>query len=445
MKTKLLLISIVLLGLSVANLFAAVAEGALVKGSGSAIYVIQSGKRCGIASLEVFQHKGYKMDQVIKLPDTDLAAIPEGPTIKLAVEPATGSTPSPLLELKGSVNSVDGRNGVQTITVGQGELIYTLDEIPIRYDGTLSTLRKDGKTMCFFSSFGCRIKPGGNRRSRHSWFSGPPEDPLKVHLSSKTEQELWDDNGYYHGTKEAGLWILAIHQLKNGDLLAITHAELQYANDQTYHYRLGLGYSTDQGEHFTYCGEIVQPADDTANVGGGAYILRDKYIYAYYNDVDPVSHKRLECVARANLEAVVSAAAKHQVTVWNRYREGQWNIPALSATPGSNILPRAYGGEDLHSDAAYCTALDRYLMTVQTHGAHKLLLFSSKDGLDWKQAAIVDETAENVMQPYAAFVDYDSPTDDGLVVGNHFYIYYPRMEMNDQNKAPMYRRLITIE
>ncbi|QHI69824.1 hypothetical protein [Tichowtungia aerotolerans] len=58
---------------------------------------------------------------------------------------------------------------------------------------------------------------------------------------------------------------------------------------------------------------------------------------------------------------------------------------------------------------------------------------------------MIDETEEDAMQPYAAFVDYNSPVDDGLVVGNRFYIYYPRMQMKDQNKAPMYRRLITIE
>jgi hypothetical protein len=28
----------------------------------------------------------------------------------------------------------------QTISVGEAELLYTLDEIPIRYDGTISTL-----------------------------------------------------------------------------------------------------------------------------------------------------------------------------------------------------------------------------------------------------------------------------------------------------------------
>ena len=433
MKLKHILISGLILGVAVADSFAAFEEGALVKGSGASICVIQSGKRCGIPSMEVFKAKGYKLERVIKLPDAEFDAIPEGPMVK------------PDSELRDSVTTVIGEKGAQTLKVGKAELIYSQDEIPICYDGTVCTLRKDGKNMCFFSSFGCRLKPGFNRRSRHSWFSGPPEDPLKVHLLSKTEEEFWDYNGYYQNTKEAGIWVLAMHQLKNGNLLAITHAELLYSTNKTYRVRLGLGYSTDKGKHFTYCGEIVKPADDEANVGGGAYILREGYIYAYYNDGEPVTHKRLECVARAKLDEVVRAAAKHQVTPWNRYRNGQWDTPALSATPGSDILPRAYGSEDLHSDAAYCTALGRYLMTVTVYRDHKLLLFSSTDGLDWKQAAIVDETYENVMQPYAAFVDYKNPTDDGLVVGGQFYIYYPRIEFETACKAPMYRRLITIK
>lgn len=433
MTTKHILVISLVLGLAVADLFAALEEGALVKGSGPGVYLIQSGKRCAIPNPEIFKANGFKTEKIIKLPDAEFNAIPEGPTVKLNSEQGD------------SVTTVNGEQGVQTIKVGKLELVYTPDEIPIRYDGTISTLRRDGKTMCFFSSFGCRIKPGGDRRSRHSWFTGPPEDPLKFHLSSKTEEQLWDYNGYYQNMQEVGIWILGMHQLKNGDLLAITHAELQYPTNKTYRFRLGLGYSTDKGEHFTYCGEIARGADNIANVGGGAYILRDGYIYAYYNDGDPVTKKRVECVVRANLDEVVKAAAKHQVTVWHKYRNGLWDTPGFSDIPGGNILPRVYGQEDLHADAAYCTALGRYLMTVQTHSAHKLLLFASTDGLDWKQVAIVDETTENVMQPYAAFVDYNSPTDDGLVVGNQFYIYFPRMKTDDQNKSAMYRRLITIE
>ena len=40
----------------------------------------------------------------------------------------------------------------QQLELGELELIYTEDEIPIRYDGSLSTLRKDGE-MHFFHSF----------------------------------------------------------------------------------------------------------------------------------------------------------------------------------------------------------------------------------------------------------------------------------------------------
>ena len=36
-----------------------------------------------------------------------------------------------------------------SIKVGKPELLYTEDEIPIRYDGTLTTLRKYGNTMYF--------------------------------------------------------------------------------------------------------------------------------------------------------------------------------------------------------------------------------------------------------------------------------------------------------
>jgi hypothetical protein len=45
----------------------------------------------------------------------------------------------------------------QSIVIGEAELLYTEDEIPIRYDGSLSTLRKDEQTMYFFHSFGCRF------------------------------------------------------------------------------------------------------------------------------------------------------------------------------------------------------------------------------------------------------------------------------------------------
>jgi len=175
----------------------------------------------------------------------------------------------------------------QSIRVGDAELLYTSDGLPIRYDGTICTLKKDGNAICFFGSFGCRFEPGESRRSRHWWFSGSPEDPLKIHMSSKTEEEFWDYNGNYQDADEAGIWILAIHQLENGDLLAVTHAEYRYPSDPAdqypsgHRFALGLGYSTDGGDHWAYCGEIARAANDAVNVGGGAYILREGYLYLF--------------------------------------------------------------------------------------------------------------------------------------------------------------------
>jgi hypothetical protein len=338
-------------------------------------------------------------------------------------------------------------SNAQTIRIGEAELLYTEDEMPIRYDGSLSTLKKDVNNMYFFHSFGCRLEPESNRRSRHSWHYGPPQDPLKVHHLSKTDDEFWDYNGYYQNKEQEGIWILGMYQGENDDLLGITHSEVRdypgKQGDQVF--SIGLGYSTDNGESWTYCGEIVRAGEPHTNVGGGAYIIRDGYLYVYYNDRDTIDRIKRPCVARAKLKRVLKDASKQRVGKWYKYRDGKWDTPGLSDVSGTGVIPQEYGAEDVHSDAAYCTALGKYLLTVQTHAARKLLLFSSADGVNWVQEEVVDVAAEGEMQPYSSFVDYDGPTDDCREVDNSFYIYYPRKRLDDHEYDYMYRRLVTIE
>lgn len=341
----------------------------------------------------------------------------------------------------------------QQIQLGQLELIYTEDEIPIRYDGSLSTLRKDGE-MFFFHSFGCRLETTLERRSRHSWHKGPADDPLKCHVVSRTDKELWDYNGYYQDQIEKGIWILGMYECPNSDLLAITHAELNNAakgarnRRHEQRFALGLGYSTNRGLDWTYCGEIVRPTDDRHNVGGGAYLIVGEYIYVYFNDIAPRETRarstRLHCVARSELASVVKAAAKHQVTTWHKYRDGNWDVPGLSGEPGDDLIPHVVGGEDLHADAAYCTALGKYLLTVQTHSAGRLLLFSSPDGVDWELATTVDRISSGAIQPYSSFVDFDGPSADCHTVDDDFFIYFPR-KGPDHDHDHLFRRRITIE
>ena len=336
----------------------------------------------------------------------------------------------------------------QSINIGEAELIYTDDEMPIRYDGSMSTIRHDGG-IWYFHSFGCRFDPGESRRSRHSWHSGTPVDPLKVHQLSTTDDAMWDYNGYYEEMETEGIWILGIYQCENGDLLAITHSEVtehsEKQGDFDLLYSIGLGYSENDGATWTYCGEIVTPADPHTNVGGGAYIVKDDYLYIYYNDTDPAPSNRHPAVARARLDDVLKMTAEHKVGKWMKYNNGKWDAPGLSDIAGSTIFPLESGWEDLHSDAAYCTALGKYLLSVQTHLENQLLLFSSVDGVEWTKEAVVDVAGEKEMQPYSTFVDFDGPSDDCHIVDGDFYLYYPRKDFYNHDHDYMYRRHITIK
>lgn len=57
-------------------------DGDLVKAGSETVYVIQSGKRCVIPSIETFKAKGYKAEKIIVISDAELEAIPKGQTVE---------------------------------------------------------------------------------------------------------------------------------------------------------------------------------------------------------------------------------------------------------------------------------------------------------------------------------------------------------------------------
>lgn len=328
------------------------------------------------------------------------------------------------------------------LRVGRAELIYTDDEIPIRYDGSLSTIKEEDGRMLFFHSFGCRLKDQAYRRSRHSWHTGTPKDPLRTHLSSRTDEALWGYNGWYENTDQRGIWILGMYEAPNGDLLGITHSEVKYPK-KPQQFALGIGYSRDRGRSWTYCGEIVKAADPHRNVGGGAYHLVGDYLQVYYNDTQG------SCMARAKIADVLREARQQRVGSWHKRRDGRWDVPGLSATSGTPILLH---GHDLHSDAAYCTPLKKYLLTatLETSEVIKLLLFSSSDAVTWQLEAVLDSTKKDSIedrlgQPYSTFVDFDGPTRDCHEVDGDFHIYFPRKNMKYQDWDVMYRVQLKVE
>jgi hypothetical protein len=84
MKTIQIINSLVIIGLSAVNCYAAQQpDGALIKGSNGGLYVIQDGKRCVIPSPAVLVAKGYDSTKAVQLTDADFKAIPQGVMITM--------------------------------------------------------------------------------------------------------------------------------------------------------------------------------------------------------------------------------------------------------------------------------------------------------------------------------------------------------------------------
>lgn len=333
--------------------------------------------------------------------------------------------------------SIDGLD----IYINDAEMIYEDWQIPFSVDGSFATLRKNDTELYYWHSFG---------NTNYKYY-GPLNDPLQTVVWVKDDSELFDYNGKGDPFTDRIL-INNVYDMGNGRLLGFCHIEKFNfdipAGDPGYvKYAIGLIYSTNNGDYWTYCGEIIRPQQDTSNIGGVPYLVVGDYFYVYFNE-QPFNLDRRIGVARAKVNDVLNAAATGGVTLWNKYSNGTWTQDGLIGV-GSNIVPDKVTGYyyDVHSDAAYNRVLGKYMLTVQTHNIGQLLLYTSTDGIGWENKIIVDETDDNnFIQAYSFFASLTDTTDDCREVGNKFYIIFPRKDWPDNyGYDELYRRLLTID
>src|SRR5262249_27644726 len=125
-----------------------------------------------------------------------------------------------------------------------------------------------------------------------------------------------------------------------GDRLGILHVEQvgvsnpPQANCQ---FRLALAYSAPPFTTWQVLGHIVQTDGDPYgfNIGGGAYIVKDGYMYAYYIDRIPATGLAIPAVVRAPLADVMSAARNGTVTTWLKYYNGSFSQPGMGGHASS--------------------------------------------------------------------------------------------------------------
>ncbi|GGD62289.1 hypothetical protein [Paenibacillus nasutitermitis] len=309
--------------------------------------------------------------------------------------------------------------------------------MPITMDASFATMKENDNTLHYYHG----------PFLQH--FKGPADNPLQTYVTPGGN--LIDENGHDAAWATYHIWIMNFYEIGPGELIGFTHNESWPASQPTGlpYFSLGVAYSNNNGATWEYCGEILKPKNVRLNVGGVPYVISGNDFYLYYNDGiygenDGMGYPRHVSVAKANIQDVITAARNHQNATWTKYVNGSWSGNAMTGL-GSAIIDNTYIKEDTHSDAVYNTAINKYLMTIQTHDSSRLNLYSSSDGVTWSMEANVDAMSPgSVMQPYSTFADYVGGTSDGREVDGEFSIIYPRKNWNNYNEDNLFQRQVTI-
>jgi hypothetical protein len=324
-------------------------------------------------------------------------------------------------------------------------------------DASMPTVKRDAQNIDFYVGTSWGI----------SKFWGPISNPFANRDWDRSRAQLFPNrNDAFLATGLNAPYVLGIYVPKTDTYLGIMHVEDfgkcrtwgNYCDSVQYH--LGIGISLDKGKTWRYGGKIVDPQLNKgvgSNVGGGAFLVRNGYIYAYFNERVAAGTRNLS-VARANVSTVldnlqkcVTSANPCTQTVWKKFNSNNmsnegFNEPAFGGA-GSNIIPTHPGFPDrpyydFHSDAVYSSATRKFYITVNVQ-EYAMLIYASTDGVNWGSPSVVDATPGK-NKVYGTFASLSDASDDSRLVGKQFYLIYPRKSISDYFYDDIYRTTVTV-
>lgn len=307
------------------------------------------------------------------------------------------------------------------------------EQVPIGgsyIDAPHSILKKNDKEFYIQHSKGLLRHPRRLKEGMTSRSSGTLEHPFTSVEWSKYVPDLWDKNGH----SNQGLWIMSMYKITNNELLAFVHTESCYdmtkpCEEGEKLFTVGLGYSKDNGESWTFLGDILRPYKydrpvKTPNVGGVGYVIVGDEFQIFFQDYNEEG-KRRAGTARANMNQVIDAARKGKSFEWKKLKNGQFNEPGLTGL-SDDMLNNHNFDINMHCKATYAPSVGKYLLLTWSSGNGKpeLYLFASSDALNWELAETLTDYNTNFRIIYPFFGSLYS--DDVHEVGNEFNIYWAR-------------------
>lgn len=305
------------------------------------------------------------------------------------------------------------------------------DHVPIGgsyIDAPHSILKKNDKEFYIQHSKGLlrhprRLKEGMTTRSL-----GTLENPFTSVEWSKYVPDLWNKNGH----PNQGLWIMSMYKISKDELLAFVHTESCY--DLTKEciegeklFTVGLGYSKDNGESWTFLGDIVRPykydrSTKRPNIGGIGYVVVGDEFQIFFQEFDD-NEKRQASTARANMKQVIDAARKGKSFEWKKLKNGKFTEPGLTAI-SDDMLSNHKFDINMRCKATFAPSIGKYLLLAWSsyNGNPELYIFASSNALNWELAETISDhnTKGRIMYPFFGSLY----SDDGHEVGNEFNIYW---------------------
>jgi hypothetical protein len=257
---------------------------------------------------------------------------------------------------------------------------------------------------------------------------GSLDRPLSSVKWIRTQSELFTST---KGRAEGNLWLLNTYYFPEG-ILAFAHLENFQGTGRpgsTGKSRIGLAWSADEGETFTYLGHIIIPFGDPDphNIQGVPYIVKGGFFYIYFHDTQGLT------VARALVSEVLAAATQGRTSSWMKYNGREKGFTSVGL--GGKAATIGIDGIS-HTDAGCSVLMERcYLLLTRMNWRGEdtwVKLYESSDGVRWAlRSTITQQPAFAVGHGYQYATIINEDGHDNARVSSRFYIYVYKDHQDD--------------
>lgn len=255
-------------------------------------------------------------------------------------------------------------------------------------------------------------------------FEGSLDRPGLKSIFVKKQAKYFSDPNKAGGNK----WLMSIYKHSRDLLIGVCHVE--NVGPQGNLFRLGIAYSTNGAESWTYLGHSLVSAvdDDKANIAGGAWAIKDDHFYVFYIQNGGAAGS----VARTSLKKLIHAIQKNEPVPFNKFANGDWSMSGTSTGEATTLNIPQIGN---HNNVLRCNRDGFYYQVV--YGVHSngndLRLIKSSDLIDWTDLGVIGSGSRNLF--YISLLDVSGKSGEGTF-DDAFYVYYGDDVLNAPPSPP---------